>query len=62
MFFFVSGIACPKKLHYTYSFVIQRITWKNVLGIIYLENFLSVIQLNEMMLSELVSQSFLAGV
>ena len=32
----------PRKLHITYSFVIQRITWKNCLGIIFLENLISV--------------------
>ena len=32
----------PEKLHYAYSFVIQRITWKNVLEIIFLENLVSV--------------------
>ena len=31
-----------RKLHITYSFVIQTITWKNVLGIIFLENLISV--------------------
>ena len=31
-----------RKLHITYSFVIQRITWKNCLGIISLENLISV--------------------
>ena len=30
---YVSGINFPKKLHDTYSFVIQRITWKNHLGL-----------------------------
>ena len=29
-------------MHYTYSFVIQRITWKNYLRIIFLENLISV--------------------
>ena len=32
----------PQKLHYTHSFVIQRITWENCLGIIFLENRLSI--------------------
>ena len=31
-----------RKLHITYSFVIQRITWRNCLGIIFLENLISV--------------------
>ena len=30
------------KLHITYPFVIQRITWKNNFGIIFLENLISV--------------------
>ena len=33
-----------RKLHITYSFVIQRITWKDSLGIIFLENRISVTQ------------------
>ena len=55
---FVFGINFPKKyievtrnifrefiswkLHITYSFVIQRTTWNNFLGIIFLENLISV--------------------
>ena len=35
-----------RKLHYTYSFVIQRITCKNCLGIMFLEDHVSVTQLN----------------
>ena len=31
-----------RKLHITYSFVAQSITWKNCLGIIFLENLISV--------------------
>ena len=34
------------KLHYTCSFVIQRITWKNCLGIMFLQNLESVTQKN----------------
>ena len=33
-------------LHITYSFVIQRITWKSVLGIVFLENLISVTRNN----------------
>ena len=37
----VFGELISKKLHIPYLFVIQRITWKNVLGIIFLANFIS---------------------
>ena len=41
-----------RKLHITYSFVIQRITWKNCLGINFGENLISATQ---KMFSELIS-------
>ena len=31
-----------RKLHITYSFLIQRMTWKHCLGINFLENLISV--------------------
>ena len=49
-----------RKLHITYSFVIQRIAWKIVFGIIFLENLIS--KKHEIVFSELISQCFLAGV
>ena len=42
-----------RKLHITYSFVIQRITWKNSFGIIFSEISF---QLHKTMFSELISQ------
>ena len=36
----------PRKLHYMYSFVIQRIMWNNYLGIVVLDNLISVTQNN----------------
>ena len=35
-----------RKLHYTYSFVIRRITWTNCLGTVVLENLISVTKKN----------------
>ena len=59
---FVSGIKFPqkyvsvtrdiflewtsRKFHYMYSFVIQRITWKHYLGIIFFEILISVTEEN----------------
>ena len=48
-----------RKLHITFSFVIQRITWKNCLEII---SWKISFRLHEIMFSESISQSFLAGV
>ena len=42
---YFTGIHFPK-LHYTYSFVIRRIIGKNVLGIAFLENLISVTKSN----------------